>query len=231
MLVVERVLLVHFLACAGADHTRGIEAQFLGLDAGGEVISLLHFHWIHPALNQTLPLYSAKRMAGEYEGAAEHRSDLPTYVARIRIVGVDQIRYTFFPTQVGKRAIDEGIEVPPDNLLAQIAARAGLYSDDVRIVIQDFPSLCIVIGKLRIKNPPSEQRDSPDSFVLGECLDQFQCIQALPACIRIAPKLHLLAADQAVDGDVQKIQFAHFGEIFVRAHKPVGGCCFAGMIV
>lgn len=190
---------IDFLAGAGADDVGGFEAEFFGFDADGEVVFAFDVFLAESGFDEAFAFAASERVAGEGKGDPENGGDLASDVAGIGVVGVDEIGHAFFAAQPCEGAIDEGIEVAPDNFFAQVAARAGFDAVDGGTVSEVFVDAGVVVADFGVEHAAGDQCGSRDAFIAGEGLDEFEDVEALATGVGIASEFEVFAADEPVE--------------------------------
>ena len=98
-------------------------------------------------------------------------------------------------------------KIIPQLLLGQILLRPGVNAYYSGLVRKRFDGHCIVVTYLRIDQPLCNQVHALDAVAFSKRPGLIDDILGLPTGIGVAAKLHIVAANQAVNTDQQQILF------------------------
>ena len=98
------------------------------------------------------------------------------------------------------------VEMGPEQLLAQVAARPERQAHDAGIGAEGFDRLGVIAGHAPIMNLAGEHFDAIHLGPGGQRADQLQHVRGLPAGIWITAELQVLTPEQTVQMQMQEVK-------------------------
>lgn len=143
-------------------------------------------------------LLATEGMAGEHQRDAEAPAHQRAHVAGIGVVGVDPVRQPRTGGQGRHQGIGEFIEVGPELLLAQVAARAEGQAQDAGTWAERLVWFGIVGRDAPVRDAARHHLHLVHLRAGRQGTHQLQHIGGLAAGVGIAAELQIAAAEQAV---------------------------------
>jgi len=204
--VVAAVLLLRLLLGA-RDHQGGLrQGALLGINAAADGVGVLDLVVGHPTRQQAPLLFAPQGMTREHQGNPQPLRHQRSHVARIGVVGMNPIRPSLLGGDVGHHPIRQLIEVGPEQLLAQIAARSAGQAHDGGSAAQVFPWLGVIGRHALVVNQPSDHLHPIHLRARRQGPHQLQHVGGLPAGIRIAPQFEVMTSKQSVHMQMKYIK-------------------------
>ncbi len=200
IMVVQSVLLLHFLVGAGDNHRRRLQGDLLGLNSLGELEFLLEGLQVVLAEAHALLLDSAQGVASEDKRDPQQPGQLSAGQSGVGIVAMDNVRQAL-ALEVRQRLIDEHVEVRPETLLAKISPRSKRNANQLRILGDRLFQAGVGGPNFLVDDLPRQQLNFKDVGLGGQRAGEFQDVFHLPAGVGVAAQFRPLHANQAMQAD------------------------------
>ena len=210
--VVTGVLLLRLLLSAGDHEGAPRQGKLLGGDTGRDRILLLNLLMAETCGQKTTQLFAAEGMTGEDQRDAQPLRQQRPHVAGIGVVGMNPVRPTGLRGDASREQIGQRIEMGPEQLFAEIAARAEGEAHDRGSIGQRFPSNGVIGGESPVLKEPGHQLKPLHLRPSGQAADQLKDIGGLTTGIGITTEFRIMATQQAMQVQVQQKQ----------THQPPG---------
>ena len=145
-------------------------------------------------------------MAGENKGSPQIMTKLGPGQASIGVMGVDNVRNHAQPPEILKNTVGEFIKIRPENFFAQISFGTKGDTDDIGFFPNFFNGFPIAGIQLGIKHAPGDEINPDYLGTLAQSPGKLNHVFDLPSCVRVAAKLHVKAANQPVNAQMDKVK-------------------------
>ena len=204
--VVAAVLLLRLLLRARDHQGRLRQGALLGINPAADGVGVLDLVVGHASGQQTALLLTAEGMTGKQQGNAQPLRHQGAHVTGIGVVGMNPVGTTLLRGDMRDHRIRQLIEMGPEQLLAQITARAAGQAHDAGSTAQLLTGLGVIGRHALVVNQPGDHLNPVHLRPSRQATHQLQHVGGLPTGISITPQFEVVTTKQTVQMQMKQIE-------------------------